>query len=72
MVILMEPKAKKTGRKPSPSGRRPTVVTIKGWPEWAEWLGEFAESARLDKSDLVDHALAAYAETKGFRSPPKR
>ena len=64
--------APKRGRPRADGGPKMHVLGIRGCEEWKEWLSDFAAANRSDMVDLVDDALAAYAKTKGFRTPPKR
>ena len=67
---MSEPKRPR-GR-PKGAGSKPNVVAMKGSPEWKAWLDAFGEHCRLSLADTIDHALASFAEQKGFRAPPKR
>jgi hypothetical protein len=49
-----------------------SITTLKGSPEWGEWLSGFAEDRRVSVMALIDHALAHYAKAEGFQPPPKR
>jgi predicted transcriptional regulator len=46
------------------------VVSIRGTPEWKDWLDELARHCRMPKSVLIDIALAEYATRHGFDPPP--
>jgi hypothetical protein len=39
---------------------------------YSDWLERFAESQRMSVATLIDRALAADAEQKGFEPPPRR
>lgn len=74
-------KAKPTGAKKgeakkvvaSPTGAKPTAVTIRGSLEWRDWLERGAEHCMLDVSKLVDIAVTQYLKDQGFEeSRPKR
>jgi hypothetical protein len=60
------------GRPKGSGPPRGNVLALKGSPEWKAWLDAFADHCRLKLADTVDQALAAYAEHRGFRPPPKR
>jgi hypothetical protein len=64
--------AKKTGPKPTPEGPRDGLIAVKCRKAYKEWVEEFAEQERVITPNLIDQALVAYAELKGFRLPPKR
>ena len=52
---------------------RPTALTIKGRPEWRDWVDRGAEFCRTDVAKLVDAALVEYLKQRGFGEPaPKR
>jgi hypothetical protein len=52
---------------------RPTALTIKGRPEWRDWVDRGAEFCRTDVAKLVDAALVEYLKQRGFDEPaPKR
>lgn len=51
---------------------RPTAMTIKGRPEWREWVERGAEFCRTDVAKLVDAALVEYMKQRGFDEPPPR
>jgi hypothetical protein len=52
---------------------RPTALTIKGRPEWRDWVDRGAEYCRTDVAKLVDAALVDYLKQRGFDEPaPKR
>jgi hypothetical protein len=56
----------------TPSIDKPTV-TLRGGPDWKEWLEGFADHCRLDVSKLIDKALIQYAKTEGYnREAPRR
>lgn len=63
-------KSSKTGTEPA--GKLPTIVTLKGRKEWAEWLESLANRARTTKSGVIDRALAELAERLGHELPPNR
>ena len=44
----------------------PTALTIKGSPEWRDWVAEGADYCRTDTSKLVDAALVHYLKHRGF------
>jgi hypothetical protein len=48
-------------------------LTIKGRPEWRDWVDRGAEFCRTDAAKLVDAALVEYLKQRGFDEPaPKR
>ena len=60
------------GRPPLTGGQKKHILGLRGREEYKDWLGRFAERERSDVSDLVDDALVAYANLRGFETPPKR
>lgn len=71
-TAVAKKKALKPGPKPSPQGPRGSLIAIKCRDEWKAWVAELADSERTTPSQLIDVALKAYGEAKGFRAPPKR
>ena len=68
--VLDRPMAKK---KPMKAEKKITVVSLKGTPEWRDWLQEGAEQCRTDVAKLMDAAVIEYLVKRGFtKSPPKR
>ena len=45
---------------------------IKMTRAYGDWLDRFAAKERVGLSTLIDIALVALAETKGFEPPPER
>ena len=82
MFATAEPMAKEKGQGPEggprkrkrpgpePTGRRPTVLTIKGSLEWKAWLDRLSKHCRIGTSSVVDLALAEFAKKQGFDEPP--
>lgn len=67
------PKARvKPGPKPSPQGRRDSLIAIKCWRAYKVWLNKFAKAKRLPPSVLFDLAMSKLAEAEGFEPPPER
>jgi hypothetical protein len=67
----MPPKKRAKGR-PKASTQRKTIIALKGTPEFAAWLADFAGFCRLSQADAVEHGLVCLAREKGFREPPPR
>lgn len=66
-------KMAKAKSKPTPEKPRPTALTIKGRPEWRDWVDRGAEFCRTDVAKLVDAALIEYLKQRGFaENAPKR
>lgn len=64
---------KKPGPKPDPSKSRDTTTMVRSTGAWKRWAEELAEFDRSTVSDLVDHALVAYARQIGFtKVAPRR
>jgi hypothetical protein len=70
-VLNMPPQKKPKGR-PKSAVQRRTIIALKGTPEFAAWLADFATFARLSQADAVEHGLVCLAREKGFREPPLR
>ena len=52
---------------------RKSITTLKGSPEWAEWLEGLARHFRTTVTGVIDRALAEWAETNGYPvKPPPR
>lgn len=68
---MSEPKAKR-GRPPSERGPLAIVLTLKGRPEWREWLDARAAEAGVLPTDLIDQGLAALAKAKKWGEVPSR
>jgi hypothetical protein len=54
------------------SKARTTILSLKGSPEWSQWLGDLGAKFRTSKAGIIDRALAEFAERNGFRDPPER
>jgi hypothetical protein len=65
---------KKAPVRPAAATDRKTIaVTIKGSPEWKEWIDGLADHCRLDVAKVIDLAVVRYAETEGYnRKAPQR
>lgn len=67
-----------TKKKTPPAGRpkvtrtREQILSMRGYPEFKEWLSEFAHFKRTDMVAVIDQALVAYAKAEGFKAPPDR
>jgi hypothetical protein len=70
-TTLMPPKKRPKGR-PKSLVKRGTILSLKGTAEFGTWLAEFAEFCNLTQAETIGQALVAYAETRGFRAPPRR
>ncbi len=65
-ATMAKKKAAATAKIEEAAGPRKTALTLKGSPEWREWLEGFAKSTRMPISTLVDHALVKYAQEMGY------
>jgi hypothetical protein len=54
---------------PVPTGRLPVALTVKGSPEWKEWIEAGAKFCLTDVSKLVDIAVTKYLREQGFDKP---
>ncbi len=50
--------------------RQPLVLTVRGSPEWKEWLGRLSKHCRMSTAVCVDQALMEFAKMRGFIEPP--
>jgi hypothetical protein len=68
-----KPPAPKRGPgRPKSADRRGSIVVLKGLPEYKAWLDALAEHCDRTVAGTMADALAHYAESRGFRSPPRR
>src|SRR4051794_27950581 len=54
------------------SGRRRTIVAVKGTREWGEWLASVSRASGLPAAVMVEVALAEWAARQGYPAPPER
>jgi hypothetical protein len=47
-------------------GAKPTAVTVKGSPEWREWVNRGARHCRTEVAKVIDAALVDYFKARGF------
>jgi hypothetical protein len=45
---------------------KPTAITVKGSPEWREWVNRGAKHCRTEVAKVVDAALVDYFKARGF------
>lgn len=65
--------AKKPIGRPKGAGRITTRHTIVVTPEFQTWFEQFmGETGDLEISEVYRAAIRCYAESKGFRQPPRR
>lgn len=58
-----------------PESKRPerkSITTLKGSPEWAEWLEGLAVHYRTTVVGVIDRALAEFAEHNDYPTKPPR
>jgi len=75
MLTALEPEREVMAKKrtaPQPSAPKGTVFSIKGSPEWRDWMAMLADHARTDMAKLVDSLLVEYARKHNLPSPPRR
>ncbi len=66
-------------KKPEPAPPEPeksaraqrSVINLKGTDAYYEWLAGFSEKTHIPAATIVRLALAMYAESSGYVSPPK-
>ncbi|WP_165073262.1 hypothetical protein [Paludisphaera rhizosphaerae] len=61
--------AKKSKPMPIERGGKSIAVTLRGTPEWKEWVERGAGHCRTDVAKLIDAALVDYLRAKGFDEP---
>jgi hypothetical protein len=59
-----------SGRKPDPA--RKTMILLKGFSRYQDWLKRYSHFKRLPLALLCEHALAKMAEIDRFEVPPGR
>lgn len=65
--------ARKTTTKVAPPDTRSIIVTLKGNPEFREWLNRLADHDRSTAVQVMERGVIAYAKQVGFTEPaPKR
>jgi hypothetical protein len=69
--LMARPRKPKAVKKPLDTVRR-QIISIRGTEEWRDWLNRLSDHCRTDGAKLVDAALVAYAQSKGFNEPPPR
>lgn len=58
---------------PPPRDEREWIVSIKGSPEFRDWLYELADQERMTAVQLIERAVVEYARNVKFPKPaPKR
>jgi hypothetical protein len=72
VATMTEKKRRKPGRPKGTGPVRETVISLKGTPEWKEWLDGFAEHCRLGIADTIEQSLIVYAKEREYGTPPKR
>jgi hypothetical protein len=64
---------KKTIPKPAPPDTRAIIVTLKGNPEFRDWLNRLADFDRSTAVQVAEKGMVCYANKVGFTEPaPKR
>jgi hypothetical protein len=51
---------------PRRADAKPTAVTVKGSPEWREWVNRGAKHCRTEVAKVIDAALVDYFKARGF------
>lgn len=63
----------KPAQEPESPRTHVSLITLKGNPEWLEWLKRYAESMGMQLTTVIDFALREQAKRDGFAEPmPKR
>jgi hypothetical protein len=62
--------AKKKAAAQADSVRRPLVLSMRGNPEWKEWLDRLSKHCRMSTAVCVDQAVMEFAKMRGFSEPP--
>jgi hypothetical protein len=68
----MERKKKLNTGNASDAEKPPAVYGVRMSRPYLAWLNELSETERCGKADVIDRALATYADKLGFKPPPKR
>jgi hypothetical protein len=66
-AVMARPK-RATGKKVAAREptNKPTAITVKGSPEWREWVNRGAKHCRTEVAKVVDAALVDYFKARGF------
>jgi hypothetical protein len=64
-AVMARPK-KKAMRSAPAAGRKTIAVTIKGSPEWKDWIDGLARHCRLDVAKVIDLAVVQFAKGEGY------
>ena len=67
-AVMAKAKPKKTARSKPASDRKTIAVTIKGSPEWKDWIDGLARHCRLDVAKVIDLAVVQFARGQGYAS----
>jgi hypothetical protein len=62
---------KKVEPKPEPSSERLTVFSLKGSPEYRDWLVAASKKTLVPNSVMVRDAIARWAADRSLPSPPE-
>lgn len=52
--------------------QRNLFVQVRSRTSWSQWVQMFAKKLGVDKSTLIEHALASFARAHKFKEPPPR
>lgn len=66
------PKPRARMGRPPKANAAGTALSLRGTPEWRDWLNEFAAHLRATQADAIDRMLDEGAVRHGFKRPPKR
>lgn len=68
------PKRKRHDSVRNPTGRPrlPSALTLKGGQAWRDWLAAYARHKGMDRTKVVDKALALMAACDNYKLPPDR
>jgi hypothetical protein len=69
-MLTMPRKKKAPGEAPNVPAPKKIISAFKGSPDFDHWFTRMSSEMRLPKSTLIEHALIAYAQSKGFLDPP--
>lgn len=69
--------AKKTAAKapapPPPEAKGQTsIITLKGTPEFRDWLAGVSKKTHIPAASIVRLGLAMWAEANGHKAPPEK
>jgi hypothetical protein len=62
---------KKAPTKVEPTKERLSVFSLKGSPEYRDWLNLISDESRIPVATIVRDSIADWAEKRGYQPPPE-